>query len=1645
MSTTAPLPNAKPKAPPGATAEHPVAGQLQADVLETTNRTLLASLSRLATSQSPRAAIIEITAAMAEALSPLGVIALGVVLLQRSGRHLRLEIFARDGQEFDLTGTSLDRDWPIDDPTMVIPWTRAQRESFIWGLTSDESVLVPEAREFHELLGAKSVAYHSLRRGEATIGFVGLDLRSEQRPSESQVELIQLLALHVALAVELERVARVDRDAVLVAERQAAAERGAAELAEINTRLRASLAELREKNDQLRERERLLRCAAEVTDVLLQADDLASGVDAALRNVGVSGNLSRAGFLRYHAEHAQYVVANEWCATGIADHATLGLTVFPSAAGGQWHTDLHAGRSVWALIDDVPASLRSSFDRLGILSTGCVPIFLQSQFAGMIAFDDCVRRRQWTRAEIDTLTAAANSIGAALQRSLTADRMAAERLHVAEERHALAAQKALEAERSSRALQDMVDAIAGAEDYDEFIRAALIIFQRHVGEHECGFWEYAAAERPVVRLTAWLQDGKMVDPSGVRIPDGEHRATLHQLVTGFTVPDAHLGLSYAHRHRSSVLDHTTASAVPAFHRFALAQGWELELNVPLVAGGRVIAAITVYRRHPNRFLPSEIDLAEALARQLAFGLEARRLAELARQTEIELATMRAREEAAANLVSELQSTNDVLRRCTDRFAKATTIDELLEVFLVEATAVAGGNSGAIADRVNGTEFTLRALVQGSVIARPQADHSADERFRRVTSEDSLGFLGRVVANEVVDVCVDEAFAAWFPESAAYHRRNGEVVIWHFPFGCRGTVSGFFGLAFKTYPGLTAERRQTVEALATLASLTLEMIRLAEASKFATLAAERQASAQRRAAEFAAVNASLRLGLAALTEAESFRDGVAKLFEEICRSASAAYGMLFSYDGASNTLGTNYWYDRGRLSTGFDSQAAPILRTRFSADVTPWFRASLGSAEVLIADFDALSPDLEAHMWPGVIDWHRAEGRRYACAIPLIGSDGPLGVLGLAWSEPHSLSEEGRELLQTLGSTAAFAWQLSTIADSRAGLLLAKERRELAEQKAREAENSSRALQATVDALQDIEDVEQIVPRVLDIVARTFGAEDCAVFDNDATGFVRLMYWHSAGRTMTPSQLRQSNLWDSETSDLVQLLADGFTVPDSYLGVAAQSAIGIFVLNHREGTSVPEFDRFAVKNGWDLELNVGVGSQGVRRGTLCIYRPVARPYTVAEQSLAASLAKQMALAIGMARLAAEARQAALAVERQQAPEQRTADAANANLMLRRANARLAADPDLGAFVGHVMRELCEFFGAKAAVIFEHEPQRENLRVIAAYSDGQVISGIPDRPWLEAGGRMRCDTEHWRTLYSTQSALSVELPGTTAQAPNPLLEWMQEEKLVEMRTYPLLAGDTVVGFLGFGFTEKTPFDSVQLELANFLAQQISIALRLSRLSEIARQASLLDERNRIARDLHDTMAQSFTGIYMQLQAATRYSETNQLLARACIERAQTLARDGLREARQSVLALTARGKTMDVVAALTSIAQVTAAGTTCPCTVQGEGEARAIDSLIGGNILAICREAISNAQRYARASQITLTVFYRPAEVEVHIQDNGDGFSPSEVNQSGFGLTGMQARAERIGGQLTIMSAPGTGTTVAVRVRTDRPVPGGTDTR
>jgi signal transduction histidine kinase len=382
------------------------------------------------------------------------------------------------------------------------------------------------------------------------------------------------------------------------------------------------------------------------------------------------------------------------------------------------------------------------------------------------------------------------------------------------------------------------------------------------------------------------------------------------------------------------------------------------------------------------------------------------------------------------------------------------------------------------------------------------------------------------------------------------------------------------------------------------------------------------------------------------------------------------------------------------------------------------------------------------------------------------------------------------------------------------------------------------------------------------------------------------------------------------------------------------------------------------------------------------------------------------------------------ERAHAAEARVADLMRTTGILRRANERLTSEPDLAVFLGHVLRELCATVGAAASAVYESRADAHHLVLIASYPEAA------NRP-----SPIVSETAMCKALLAAKDVIALEAAERPDSMPPQWLAWLRTNGAERALSIPLFAGDVADGFILLALRDASSIDPVRMEFGKFLAQQAMIAIRLTRLSGIMSQAALLEERTRLARDLHDTMAQSFTGIYMQLQAANRYSDSNQLLARACIERAQTLARDGLREARQSVLALTSRGKTMDLAEALTSIAHATAAGTACPCTVTTVGETRPIDSLIGGNVVAICREAISNAQRYARATEIALTVTYGPEDLRVRIQDNGDGFMVPEASQSGFGLSGMQARGERIGGTVTITSTPGAGTIVAVRVPID----------
>jgi signal transduction histidine kinase len=231
------------------------------------------------------------------------------------------------------------------------------------------------------------------------------------------------------------------------------------------------------------------------------------------------------------------------------------------------------------------------------------------------------------------------------------------------------------------------------------------------------------------------------------------------------------------------------------------------------------------------------------------------------------------------------------------------------------------------------------------------------------------------------------------------------------------------------------------------------------------------------------------------------------------------------------------------------------------------------------------------------------------------------------------------------------------------------------------------------------------------------------------------------------------------------------------------------------------------------------------------------------------------------------------------------------------------------------------------------------------------------------------------------------------------------------------------------------------ASFLAA--IYGLYLLRLRQIrSRFALVLEERARMAREIHDTLAQGFFGISSQLDAlelkmsddGDPSSRKKDLTRR--LNLAQRMARHSLTEARRSVMELRASELTdSDLPSALMAAVRHWAAGSPAAVEVQIAGAHADLPQDIEQNVLRIAQEAVANAFKHAAAKTISIHLSLNPQTLHLVVRDDGRGFEPSGVFVlvgGHFGLLGMRERAERIGGNLEVSSEPGAGTEVRVSV-------------
>ncbi|MEJ7616663.1 MAG: triple tyrosine motif-containing protein [Pyrinomonadaceae bacterium] len=224
-------------------------------------------------------------------------------------------------------------------------------------------------------------------------------------------------------------------------------------------------------------------------------------------------------------------------------------------------------------------------------------------------------------------------------------------------------------------------------------------------------------------------------------------------------------------------------------------------------------------------------------------------------------------------------------------------------------------------------------------------------------------------------------------------------------------------------------------------------------------------------------------------------------------------------------------------------------------------------------------------------------------------------------------------------------------------------------------------------------------------------------------------------------------------------------------------------------------------------------------------------------------------------------------------------------------------------------------------------------------------------------------------------------------------------------------------------------------------IAWQLYLMRVRRMREQFSaVLQERNRIAREIHDTLAQGFAGISVQLELVARMIRAQaQEAAQTHLDQARILVRTSLAEARRSVWDLRSHAlESGGLPEALSETITRLTAGTPAQAKVQISGAARALSPVVENNLLRIGQEAVTNAIKHAAAQHILVELSFNGPRVRLAVRDDGRGFAahnnqrPSATDGH-FGLFGMRERAEQIGGKLIVNSAPGSGTEIICEVK------------
>jgi signal transduction histidine kinase len=375
------------------------------------------------------------------------------------------------------------------------------------------------------------------------------------------------------------------------------------------------------------------------------------------------------------------------------------------------------------------------------------------------------------------------------------------------------------------------------------------------------------------------------------------------------------------------------------------------------------------------------------------------------------------------------------------------------------------------------------------------------------------------------------------------------------------------------------------------------------------------------------------------------------------------------------------------------------------------------------------------------------------------------------------------------------------------------------------------------------------------------------------------------------------------------------------------------------------------------------------------------------------------------------------------ERQVADRTKELATLNRLAAVVSQSLNLTEIINNALDEALEITGMTAGQAFILDKETEEL-LLSAYR------GISDR----------------LAFYTNRMPLGATTAGLAAQKGRPVfrkvvdypkgrlkdLVWNEGIQLVV--SIPLMSKGETLGAIDLGARSLRLIGPDELSLLAAIGHQIGVAVENAQLYAQAQQLAIVQERNRLARDLHDSVMQSLYGMTMYSEAAVRQLESGQVsMAANHLHEIQSTAQEALREMRLLIFELRPsileqEGLTVALRSRLESVEERVGMET----TIEIDPDIH-LSAEIEQELYRVAQEALNNALKHANANRIAVRLLEEHQTITLEISDDGTGFHPTAVGErGGFGFRGMKERVARLGGELAIQSTPGKGTKIRVEV-------------